>query len=65
MAKKKPLKMAKQVIAFVLSLAVAGGLAKGMFTGVFLLSFLPLIVHQIVGYAAIVLVVLEVLGVVK
>jgi len=42
------------ILGIIVSIAIGGFFISGGFTGVFLLKYLPLLVHQIVGYSVIV-----------
>lgn len=59
MGKKNGFDLFFWVVNLVVSIGIAGLFIKGTFTDTFLLSYLPLVVHQIVGYALIVSAVLQ------
>ena len=52
---KKLLNFIMGLIAVLISLAIGGAFVSGLFTSVVILKYLPLIIHQIVGWIIIVL----------
>lgn len=55
MAKKKSiLDWLMIIVGIIVALGIGGLFIKGGFTGVIILSYLPLIIHQIVGWSIII-----------
>lgn len=60
MAKNKITNLLLMVLGVIVFIAIGGSFVSGLFLEVVILKYLPLIVHQIVGWAIIILAILSV-----